>query len=351
MAFINGESAFCRPPPAIILRGLWKCGIRGAVWRLIKGFLGHLIGRVKLGGNLYGRWHIRAGVPQGGALSIILFLATMIELEGELLAEGCGIQLGNITLALFGFVDDLVLLAKSAEELQKCIDVVVRWAQRTRLRINIGIEKSAVMVWGRGRQSERDTEAVHYAADILLPRVAHYKYLGLRLSAGGGWMQNIARMELKAVSKTSEIRTWSNVHKAPLDLATRLWALYVLRALTFGSAIMAQSECNTAALERLQRKVGRILLGHSSRSPTPCVLAELGWRSLASEVQIERVRLLKRVCMSTNSLTRTVAELTATMDDAWIRNAADIVHTWEAGGMPTTAREWAQTISKVSQGL
>ncbi len=55
----------------------------------------------------------------------------------------------------YGFVDDLVLLAESAAELQKGIDIV-------------GPGKSAVMIWG-------DAQAVHFAANIPFPRVNWYK--------------------------------------------------------------------------------------------------------------------------------------------------------------------------------
>ena len=72
-AFIDGENAFCRPPPTMILRAIWKAGVRGREWRAVKALLGTLRGCLKLGDKTHGEWPILAGVPQGGALSLCLF--------------------------------------------------------------------------------------------------------------------------------------------------------------------------------------------------------------------------------------------------------------------------------------
>jgi hypothetical protein len=99
-----------------------------------------------------------------------------------------------------------------------------------------------------------DTIAEFFMADTILPRVRWYKYLGIIISAGGGWAKNILRITTKAVSKTAEIRAWCNVHKVPLDLAANLWSLYALRAIIYGSAIMAETDCNTKALTGYNEK-------------------------------------------------------------------------------------------------
>ncbi len=50
-----------------------------------------------------------------------------------------------------------------------------------------------------------------------------------------------------------------------------------VRSVLYGLAVQELGEGAKAQLDRLQR-AGRLLLGHSRRSPTPTVCAELGWR-------------------------------------------------------------------------
>ena len=65
LAFIDGESAFCRPPPEIILDELAKLLIDPSDWLAIAAILGHLVGTLLTPEGLSGSWDIEAGVPQG----------------------------------------------------------------------------------------------------------------------------------------------------------------------------------------------------------------------------------------------------------------------------------------------
>merc|ERR1712167_39422 len=110
---------------------------------------------------------------------------------------------------------------------------------------------------------------------------------------------------------------------------------------------MASTDSSRAALDRMQRKASRILLGHTSRSPTPSVLAELGWHRLYKEkIDIERLRLLRRIGQSSNPMTNKIAQITAEASDSWIRHAADLIHTMQDGGMPTNNHKWATVIKQ-----
>ena len=40
LGFLDGESAFCRPPPAFILTALWECGVNDEVWLFLHQWLG-----------------------------------------------------------------------------------------------------------------------------------------------------------------------------------------------------------------------------------------------------------------------------------------------------------------------
>ena len=133
VAFIDGESAFCRPPRSIILRALRRIPMGDNEWLGIGSLLGSLRGTLKLGHILFGSWLEESCLPQGGLPSMDLFCATIIELEEELRSCGCGIVLVDShgqphRIALLAFVDDLVLFANSAAELQRALDIVAKWA-------------------------------------------------------------------------------------------------------------------------------------------------------------------------------------------------------------------------------
>ena len=92
LAFIDGESAYTRPPQDFILETLWHNNIRGTHWLVIGTILGALLGTLKHGRKLFGKWHIRCGVPQGLTLSVCLFVILLVELYDNLVEAGCGIS-------------------------------------------------------------------------------------------------------------------------------------------------------------------------------------------------------------------------------------------------------------------
>ena len=77
--------------------------------------------------------------------------------------------------------------------------------------------------------------------------------------------------------------------------------LFPVRAAVFGASLLDLSVSAMEKLDRKQRKAARLLLSFNSRCPSPCTLAELGWRKLSVELEGERARQLGRLLASTNN--------------------------------------------------
>ena len=97
VAFVDGEFAFCRPPPAVPLAQLWDIGVCRCEWLGIDSMLGHLYGYLKTRSDQSKFWHIECGVPQGDALPSNLFALTLRELPQRLLIAGCGVNVSDGT--------------------------------------------------------------------------------------------------------------------------------------------------------------------------------------------------------------------------------------------------------------
>ena len=137
-AFIDGESAYCRPPADFVMEALRLIpGLREADMLLIWVILVSLWGTASILGGLYGRWKVECGIVQGGALSTALFVALLLPLYRKLKEAGVGILIpshsgAEAVIALVAFIDDLLLLADTPRELQTALNIVFRWARRLR---------------------------------------------------------------------------------------------------------------------------------------------------------------------------------------------------------------------------
>ena len=88
--------------------------------------------------------------------------------------------MSDITIRTLLYADDLLLMSDSTEDLQLGIDIL--YDSCTQWKLNINIEKSAVVIFRKGSLSVDD----HYLfGDTLLTVTNTYSYLGMLLSDRG----------------------------------------------------------------------------------------------------------------------------------------------------------------------
>ena len=86
----------------------------------------------------------------------------------------CGVQCcGDMVQSLL-FTDDTLLVASDKEELEKSLDVLVKWCEEWGVKVNVG--KSGIMQM-RKKMVER-CEMEYKGDKAVVPMVSSYKYLG-----------------------------------------------------------------------------------------------------------------------------------------------------------------------------
>eukprot|EP00808_Paulinella_micropora_P009796 g75098.t1 len=154
---------------------LWQSGIRGQAWHIIRDAYRGIHMRVLLDGCLTQPVPMSQGVRQGDPLSPVLFLI-FIDALAEMLAEQCkGLAYSSEgpdtrrQLRSLLYVDDVVMLAESPEELNAMLEVVHSFCDTWRIEINLA--KSQVMeVHPRGVC--RNTGSYYYGSKAV--QVVHH---------------------------------------------------------------------------------------------------------------------------------------------------------------------------------
>ena len=138
---------------------------------------------------------IRRGLPEGNHLSTTIFGIFAAELINELRANFPNLNFPEINstddlnwIGSIPYLDDLVLIATSARELQDMIDACQAWCKRSRMQINT--DKTKIMVFYETLRSSRIPAQFFVTLRFPLSRPAtqaHLKepdtfiYLGLKL--------------------------------------------------------------------------------------------------------------------------------------------------------------------------
>ena len=166
--------AFDKVPRQLLFEKLYKLGIRGKIFRVIRNIYSKNKAKVLFGSYLSPEFDIRSGVMPGSKLGPLLFLIFVNDLLNTLHESELGAKLDKLTISTLGFADDIVLISDSPEKLQRLIDMCLGWAQQNHMEFNSS--KCKVMVLNR---SCTGLEFTLYGKKLDI--VKSYKYLGVTL--------------------------------------------------------------------------------------------------------------------------------------------------------------------------
>jgi hypothetical protein len=155
MAWIDYQKAFDRMPHSWIIKSLEIIGINTKVISFMKKVMGYWRTRMRLHAEneLIETEDIKmqCGIFQGDSLSPLLFCICLIPLTEQLNKLNIGYEehTTKTKISHLLYVDDLKLIAKSEEELQKQIQTVKTFSDD--IHIEFGLDKCAKITFKRGK--------------------------------------------------------------------------------------------------------------------------------------------------------------------------------------------------------
>ncbi|VDI39242.1 Hypothetical predicted protein [Mytilus galloprovincialis] len=126
LAFLDLSKAFDRVWRDGLFYLLWKTGIQGKCWKLLKS----LYSNVLFGDCETGFFDQEFGLKQGCVLSPALFSVLMNDPVSMLEANNFGAELSSQLVNCLLFADDVVLIGKSEAELQRLLDITANFASK-----------------------------------------------------------------------------------------------------------------------------------------------------------------------------------------------------------------------------
>ena len=227
LAFLDFRKAFDSVWHDGLLFKLWaRFGVRGKVWRIVKLLLDHNFVRVEIGAVKTKFVKLNAGTRQGGKSSPLLFNIFVDDIVERLDETELGIQVGIFLIVCLLYADDIVLFARSPEELVRLFSVVERWASRWRLEFNVSKCKILV-VFASKTMMRKFRETRFLLCGERVKKVLTVDYLGMETNARLSLAKTPGRIRPK-VEKTVNFLRWVSAAKNGLRSHVVLplfWAL------------------------------------------------------------------------------------------------------------------------------
>jgi hypothetical protein len=168
------------------------------------------------------------------------------------------------------YADDIVLLARSAKDLQTYMDVLGTFCETRQLTVNT--EKTKVLVFG-SRQPHPNTFKIRGDA---IEQVKSYKYLGLTMHQNRSWALALAERAQSARRAVFSLRKrCGEMHISDVGTTLQLFDALVKPILSYGCELWVDSG-GTAELEVIHKGFVKSLLGLNKSTGTHLVMAEVG---------------------------------------------------------------------------
>ena len=327
---------------------VWREGVRGKMWRVMKDLYSGTQNCVIVGGEKTDFFEVEEGVRQGCILSPTLFSIYINGVVREILEKGKGIDVGGEKLAILLYADDIVIIANSAEELQRNMEIMTEWGRKWKCTFNK--KKSQVVVFG----SRKKKEMKWFLGGGEIKQVNKYKYLGIDMKGNLKWGDYKKRQLEKAEGRLNFVGAMGiNSGMLSVKAADKVWKALVRPIVEYGAEIWGGGDWEDG--EKLQRSMGKRILGLKESTTNEVVRGEMGWWSMKARRDMIRLRYWRKILnMGQERLTKKVYEweLRLGVDRSWKGYTRELLDTlglgayWDKQKIDMSKDEWNRLITE-----
>lgn len=198
-----------------------------------------------------------------------------------------GITISNKKIQVLKFADDLVLIAKTPDEIQEMLREADKFISSNALEINTS--KTKIMVCRKAGGLKKKEKWTLKGKEIEV--VNEYKYLGFWIDARNNMKKHIVEM----VNKTRKIvnQTWGLIKRAKVDILRNRLKLYETIAKSAGIyGVEIWGWAKRKEIERMQGRYIKMVMGLSPNTPDYIWKMEAGRRGIEGEARKRAARYL-----------------------------------------------------------
>ena len=313
-AFIDLRKAFDTVWRIGLFYKLLKQDIPNRIFRVVYSMYTDTMCRIKFTNGLSVPFISERGVKQGDVLSPLLFNYFIDDLTQKLNGDIYDpVVIGNTTVSILLYADDIVLLSQSREGLQNCLNTMYDYCSLWKLHVNA--DKSKVIVFN----SNGKTFLNQFKYDKLyLETVSHYSYLGIVMKCNGNFNLAINTLMEKARKAYFKIKKLVGLNN-PCKLLEKLFDTLISPILTYCSEIWGvfSNLKDSEPFEKLHLKFMKEILGVHCKASNDACRAELGRLPLKSRILFSCVKFLEHILHLDGSLVKDIFQAT-NQSNPWI---------------------------------
>ena len=309
LCFFDLEKAFDSVEYHTLLSHIFKLGVNGKCWRIIREWYTDTHSVVKVNNKCSHPFQVNRGVRQGSVLSPTLFIAVMDSLLSYLESCGQGLSLRGMNMGCSAHADDLRVASLSLTSAQIQGDLINAFCKVNSLKLNE--RKTEIIMPTKGKHTQGTCNMVGQNIQVQ----SEAKCLGV-------WWRYDLSPEKSVVERVHQARcaffaleSIGAFHGRLNPLTGRsLFDTFVVPTLLYGCETWILSESHLHILESFQAEIGKRILGISKYHSNICSRIGLHWPSVKARVLCRKLTFLAKLLEEDDCLSSHVFRTLASED-------------------------------------
>jgi len=248
IVFVDMEKAYDRVPRELLWDVLRKKGVAEQYVDVVRDMYRDCKTCVKTESGVSNSFSVRIGVHQGSALSPYLFILVLDEILKGAIKDVPWCML---------FVDDMVVIADTAEEVNEMLEKVREALEGKGLKVNRAKTEYMECKWEKGQAVVGDVRIQGKS----IKKVGEYKYLGSVVQEDGEINREVEARMQAGWRKWREAKGVLCDKKVPLKLKGKVYATVVRPVMTYGSECWALRKDQEKKLKVTEMRMLRMAMG------------------------------------------------------------------------------------------
>jgi exonuclease III len=257
LMFVDYAKAYDTVPHAGALRKLDRIGVRGKMLQFLKQLLSTSALKVRTNGGVSSAVSLERGLPQGNAVSSIIFDVFINDIGDSAVSDRIEIPDSKERIGELIYADDLVIFADSMEVLHRRAAALSKWTEDNQMAF--GVRKCGVMAHNTGDDSWMNEEV--RLGDKIVPMVKRYTYLGVVVNSEMCLEKVVESRVMAGLGALALVRNFLRLHTIPVSMRIRVVQSMLSPVINYAGELLGFSVALVRPLQRVMDRALRLALG------------------------------------------------------------------------------------------
>lgn len=291
IVFLDVTKAYDKAWLEAIMYVLAKRNVDNETWESIFNLNTNLRAKIK---TKYGETrdiHIVDSIRQGGVLSVAMYATLMDEIATEIKTKDVGIPVaGNQKMGCLLWMDDVVLMANSKNEMETMLQTTYEIASK--YRIVFGQEKSKLLKFGNTNNEDM------VLGNMVIEETQKYKYLGMTINSQHDYRDQITETKGKVEGALKNLElTLSDevIQRTTMKTRWTLFAANIIPIIMHGMESFRGKQTEASQLQTIANKAIKRILKVPNGTPNIPMMIETGNVEIVHQIHIKQLNNHTRI--------------------------------------------------------